>query len=162
MRLPAQGAAPEEGDMGTALVWDAPGRFRRLTRRLGIAAAFAVLAAAGPAQSADKTTVVNFARGKTSATVVDQVKGYDTGSFVLKAAAGQTLAITFTPNNRSCYYNVTGPSGGEAIFNGSVSGDDFSGTLAQSGDHQVMVYLMRNEARRGKTCRFTITFRIEG
>ena len=52
------------------------------------------------------------------------------------------------------------PGAEEALFNGSVEWDRYSGALPASGDYTAGVYLMRNAARRDETCRFEITFSI--
>lgn len=72
------------------------------------------------------------------------------------------MSVLLSPNNRSCYFNVMPPSGEEAIFIGADRGNEFADQLHFSGDYKVEVYLMRNEARRGKTCAYTITFEISG
>ena len=61
------------------------------------------------------------------------------------------------------------PGAEEALFNGSVEWDRYSGALPASGDYtagmplwqdRLFIYLMRNAARRDETCRFEITFSI--
>jgi hypothetical protein len=55
------------------------------------------------------------------------------------------------------------PEGGTALFNGSTEGsNEFTGKLEATGPYTVQVYLMRNAARRGETCKFTISFEITG
>lgn len=110
--------------------------------------------------AAEKTEVVKFRPGATSTTISGSVKGYDMRTYVLGAGAGQTLSITFKPSNTSCYYNVDAPAGDEALFNGSMNSDDFSGVLPADGEYRIKTYLMRNAARRNETCRFVITFEI--
>jgi hypothetical protein len=133
----------------------------RLSRYVQILSAAALLLSATTVLAADKTSVVKFASGATSATIKGSVKGYDMNTYVLGANAGQTLSVTFKPNNGSCYYNIDGPDGGEALFNGSMSSDDYSGALPADGDYRIGAYLMRNAARRNETCKFSITFEIK-
>jgi hypothetical protein len=123
-----------------------------------LAAALALSTAA--ANAADKTTVVKFAPGTTSSTISDALKGYDMNIYVLGANAGQTLSVTFQPSNASCYYNVEAPGAEEALSNGSVVAEDYSGVLPVSGDYRIKTYLMRNAARRNETCKFSISFEI--
>ena len=115
-----------------------------------------------PALAKDHTTTVHFAHGATTATLKGSVKGYDTANFLLGATGGQVMAVTFQPNNASCYINVVGPGGGEAIFNGSAEGNSFKGTLSADGTYTIQAYLMRNEARRGKTCNYTVRISLDG
>jgi hypothetical protein len=127
---------------------------------LNTSGAVALLLMASAAHAADKSQEVKFAPGTTSATIRSSLEGYDMNTYRLGASAGQTLSVTFTPSNSSCYYNVEAPGADEALFNGSESGDAYSGVLPYDGDYQVKVYLMRNAARRNETCKFSLTVEI--
>ena len=117
---------------------------------------------AAPASAKDTAKTVHFAKGETSATLTGSVAGYDTLNYKLGAAGGQTLTVSFAPKNTSCYFNIVAPGADSALFMGEVSGNDYSGTLPSSGTYTVQVYLMRNAARRGETCKHTIAFSITG
>ncbi len=119
-------------------------------------------AAAEPSAAADRTVTVKFAPGAISKTVSGTIKGDDGVNYRLGASAGQVMQVLFSPSNRSCYFNVLPPAGSEAVFNGSVSGNEFGSNLTQSGNYTVQVYLMRNAARRNETCKYSITFEISG
>jgi hypothetical protein len=71
----------------------------------------------------------------------------------------QTL---FSPSNRSCYFNVFEPGTQEAAHIGSTSGNEFGKTLTNSGAYRAQVYLMRNAARRGETCRYSLSIELTG
>jgi len=131
-----------------------------LPRILALAVAALLLPSA--LHAADRTQVVKFRPGTSSATLKGAVKGYGTSSYILGASAGQAMSVHFKGNNGSCYFNVMAPGGGDALFDGSINGDDYAAALGQTGDYTVMVYLMRNEARRNKTCAYSITFVIGG
>jgi hypothetical protein len=119
--------------------------------------------AAIPSRAADRTEAVHFAKGHSSATLKGSVGGYDGVVYQLGAAAGQTMSVRFEPSNGACYFNVLPPgSGGEAIFIGSTSGNEFSGTLGASGTYGIQVYLMRSAARRKETCSYALTVEIHG
>lgn len=61
------------------------------------------------------------------------------------------------------YFNLLPPgSSEEALFIGSSEGNEWSGTLSQSGTYTVRVYLMRSAARRGESARYTVEFSIDG
>ena len=130
-------------------------------RVIAVALVFA-LCAVPAAFGADRAEVVKFPAGAHSATLKSSVKGYDGVSYTLGANAGQAMSVLFTPSNASCYFNVTAPGAESALFDGSSTGNEFSGNLATSGDYIVNVYLMRNAARRSETCRYSITFEING
>jgi hypothetical protein len=48
------------------------------------------------------------------------------------------------------------------MFIGSSAGNRFSGPLTVSGPHTILVYLMRNAARRGETANYTLTIGVKG
>ena len=115
-----------------------------------------------PSQAADRTETVRFAAGASGATIDGAITGYDGVNYQLGASAGQAMQVLFSPDNTSCYFNVLPPGSQTAIFNGSTSGNEFSSRLRSGGEYTVQVYQMRNEARRGTTCRYRIAFEISG
>ena len=129
-------------------------------RLLGTAAV--ALALALPAAAKDSHTTIHFAHNATAADLNGSLKGYDSANFMIAGAAGQTLAVSFKPSNASCYFNVNAPGSDEAIFNGSSDGNSFSGTLSAAGTYTIQAYLMRNEARRGTTCTFSLHVSLTG
>jgi hypothetical protein len=120
------------------------------------------LALALPAVAGETTKTVQFAKGKSSATLSGSIKGDNSVNYMLNAKAGQTISIEFEPSNASCYFNFLEPGSDSASFIGSTSGNEYSGVLEASGDHTTQVYLMRNAARRNETCKYSITFEVTG
>jgi hypothetical protein len=118
--------------------------------------------AAALAQVAIRKEPVHFKAGETAATVKGRIKGDETVDYVLGAQKGQSMVVTLEAGNRSAYFNVTAPGADEALFIGSISGDRYEGTLPASGDYTVRLYLMRNAARRGEACDYTIRFGVTG
>ena len=114
------------------------------------------------AEGASKTQRVKFKAGSISSTINGAVKGYDTASFVLGAKAGQVMSVLFSADNNACYFNVIEPGADSAVHRGEVDGNEYAANLRLSGDYRAEVFLMRSEARRGKTCKFKITFEISG
>lgn len=101
---------------------------------------------------------VQFAPGKSSARLVGFIRGYQTVDYILRASTGQTMTVQLKTANTANYFNVLPPgSDNVAIFIGSTKGNNFSGTLTQSGDFKIRVYLMRSAARRNEIARFTLT-----
>ncbi len=137
------------------------GNLRQLIGSAGCAVA---LAAAGllstPAQAADRNETVRFAAGASGATISGAITGYDGVNYRLGASAGQSMQVLFSPDNGACYFNVLPPGSQTAIFNGSISGNEFSSRLPSNGEYTVQVYQMRSAARRGETCRYRISFEI--
>lgn len=114
------------------------------------------------ASAADRSETVRFAAGASGTSVSDGISGYDGVNYRIGASAGQTMQVLLSPDNNSCYFNVLPPGLQTAIFNGSTSGNEFSSRLSLDGDYTVQVYMMRNAARRGETCRYQISFEIAG
>lgn len=128
-------------------------------RHIAIASA-AIVTAVVPALAADRTERVQFATGTSSKTVRGTIRGYDSVNYLVRARAGQTLTISFQPNNASAYFNVWAPGADEALFVGSTSGNRYAGTLPSNGDYRVQVYLMRNAARRNESASYALTIGV--
>lgn len=128
---------------------------------LRLAALSCTLALAPAAQATNQTRPVQFAKGASSATVKGAVRGDRYIDYTLRAAAGQTMKVDM--DSRVAYFNVLPPGSKDlAIYNSSVNGNSWSGTLEQAGAYTVRVYLMRNEARRGVEAPYTLTVGITG
>ncbi|MEM9043909.1 MAG: DNA breaking-rejoining protein [Pseudomonadota bacterium] len=94
----------------------------------------------------------------TTAIAEDDLTGYEIVDYSFEAKAGQFANISMATKHLSNYFNILPPgSEGEAIYIGSINGNQFEGILEQSGRYQVRVYLMRNAARRNEKA----TYRLE-
>ena len=125
----------------------------------------ALVAATSSARAADaiESRPLQFARGATSATVKGALKGNQIVDYILRAKAGQTLAVALKTSNGANYFNVLPPgSTGAAIFIGSIGGNDWTGPLPADGEYRVRVYLMRSAARRHERADYTLTVGISG
>lgn len=128
-----------------------------------VSAFLAVAAAIGiqpQANAADRLETVKFKSGTTSATLKSSLRGYDTVKYVLGGAKGQSMILTLSPSNASCYMNVTASGADTALFVGSTRGNVATIKLPSSGDYIAQVYLMRSAARRNETCRFSLAASI--
>jgi hypothetical protein len=123
-----------------------------------VAFCFAVLPAVALAQSEIKTQRVTFKDGR--ATIKSSVTGYETIDYVFPAGAGESLKVFLKSNRASNYFNVNPPGSDVAIFIGSSAGSTFRGVAPTSGDYTARVYLMRNEARRGTTAKYTLAMEV--
>jgi hypothetical protein len=110
------------------------------------------------AREAPRVSRVAFKDGR--ATIKGSLKGYATNDYVFPAGAGESIKIAIKTNGLSNYFNVNPPGSDEAIFNGSISGDSFDGVAGVAGDYTARVYLMRNDARRGRTAHYTLTMAL--
>lgn len=132
-------------------------------RTLAVLAMLASVLLAVPAEAADRTVAVKFKPGAVGATQTGSIKGYDTVTYVAGARAGQVMQVLFSGKGSiACYFNVVGPDGGEALFDGASKGNEFGANLTASGDYRIQVYQMRVEARRGKTCAYKLSIEISG
>jgi len=129
-----------------------------------IAAALLVVAEAVPqtAVAQERNVRVEFGRGQSSTVIRGTVRGYEGANYRVNVRGGQRLAVTMDSSNGSNYFNILGPGGGEALFNGSISGDFADIIVPDSGDYVVQVYLMRNAARRNEQARFTLRIEVTG
>jgi hypothetical protein len=100
---------------------------------------------------------VQFAKGTSSKTIKGALKGNQSRTFLVNLRAGQKMTVKLVSNNASANFNVTAPGAMQAMFIGSVSGNEFADTIPSSGDYKVDLFLMRNAARRNESVNFTIT-----
>jgi hypothetical protein len=123
-----------------------------------------VLLLAAPAIADDiRTERVHFARGANSATVEGTIKGYESADYVLGARKGQSMNVSMATNNGANYFNILAPGENEvAMFNGSVSENQYEGVLPESGDYKIRVYLMRNAARRNEVAKYRLEMVVSG
>jgi Bacterial SH3 domain len=129
-----------------------------------VAAAMSVIAdvGIGSAVAQERNARVEFSRGQSSTTIRGGIRGYDGINYRVNVRGGQRLAVTMDSSNASNYFNILGPDGGEALFNGSISGNFADVIVPASGDYVVQVYLMRNAARRNEQARFTLRIEVTG
>ena len=104
-----------------------------------------------------KKVRVKFDPGTTSKTVESSITGYDGVDYLLNVKEGQSMNISLATGHGATYFNVMEPGEQyEAIYNGSVGGNQFEGMAAKSGDYTIRVYMMRSAARRNETADFRL------
>lgn len=125
-----------------------------------LASALLVGTAVTPAEAATKQ--MQFAKGKTSASVTGKITGNDSMDYLLRANAGQTMTVDFKASKSAAYFNVLPPgSSGEAIFVGSSAGNHFKGELPSDGDYILRVYLMGGAKDSDKPVNYTLKVNIK-
>ena len=117
------------------------------------------IATLAPLALAD-TTTVRFRAGGDNASYSGRIRGDETARFLIDARGGQLMQVSLRAGNPQAYFNVLPPGSREALFNGSVEGNRFSGRLPATGRYVVEVYLMRAAARRNETSDFTLSIAI--
>ena len=120
--------------------------------------AAALLAVCLPLQAAAAATrlPVVFPDGATRAVTTGRVAGPASNDHVVRARAGQVLAVRLHADSGMAYFNVLPPGSEQAVFIGSVSGNEFRGTLERDGDYVIRVYLMAAGARRGQSSNYAL------
>ena len=115
-----------------------------------------------PAMADDKRTErVQFDAGTTGTVIEDSITGYEYVHFLVGAKAGQTMSVELTTDNTANYFNVIPPNEEDvAVFIGSTSGGEFSGSLDLDGDWKIRVYMMRSAARRDEVANFSLSISI--
>jgi len=88
------------------------------------------------------------------------IKGDQTAQYTFNAKAGQILTVDFKPSNTSAYFNILAKGADYALFNGSIMGNHFLGSLPGDGEYTVQVYLMRNAARRNEVANYQLSLRL--
>jgi hypothetical protein len=131
---------------------------------IGLLACFLLLTApVSFAADGIRTERVNFKKGDKSAVIEASIKGYETVDYVLGARVGQYMNVSLATKHGATYFNILAPDPKEvAIFNGSVSQNQFEGTLPSSGDYKIRVYMMRSAARRNEVAHYRLEMIIDG
>jgi len=130
-----------------------------------LAIAALIAASASPVFAADeiRSERVQFKPGASSATVKGKIKGYEVVDYVLEAAKGQQMNVSLATDNTASYFNILPPgSTGAAMFIGSTKGNQFEGTLPESGDYKIRVYMMRSAARRNEVANYRLEMIVTG
>lgn len=134
-------------------------------RRWSLAVALVIFGVGQPARADDsiRTQRVQFAKGASSAVVKGTIKGSQTVDYVLHAAQGQSMNVSMATDNGANYFNILAPGETDvAFFNGSVSDNQYEGTLPATGDYKIRVYLMRSAARRNESANYRLEMIVSG
>jgi hypothetical protein len=127
------------------------------------AAAFIILAAAAAWADEIRRERVQFGPGEQSTVIEGSITGYETVDYVFEATRGQHLSVHMNTDHSSSYFNIMAPGEEDvAMFIGSIKSRTFSGTLPESGDYRVRVYLMRAAARRDRAANYELEISITG
>lgn len=113
------------------------------------------------AQAKIEEKVIKFVPGAYSSEESGTLQGAQIIDFVLGASKGQQMTVNLDTEHKALYFNVMLPgSMEEAIYVGSIDGNQFSGKLTENGNYRVRLYLMRSAARRKEKADYTISFSI--
>lgn len=122
-----------------------------------------LVAPMGFAADDNRTERVHFKKGANSAVVEASIKGYETVDYVLGARTGQYMNVRLATKHGATYFNILAPGENEvAMFNGSVSQNQYEGTLPASGDYKIRVYMMRSAAHRNEVAHYRLEMIVDG
>jgi len=135
-----------------------------LVFRAAVLAGSLLLASASVYATDDiRTERVSFKKGASSAVVESTIKGYEIADYLLGARAGQHMKVSLATKHGATYFNILAPGENEvAMFNGSISENQFEGMLPASGDYRIRVYMMRSAARRNEAANYRLEMIIDG
>lgn len=104
-----------------------------------------------------RTQRVQFPKGSNSTVITSSIRGYEIVDYVVRAQAGQYLNTSLATRHGATYFNILLPHENEsAMFIGSTRGKQFEGTLPQTGDYKIRVYMMRSAARRNEVANYRL------
>ena len=109
-----------------------------------------------------RTVGVQFARSTNSAVIEDSITGYEVIDYVLRAREGQSMNVSMATDNTSNYFNILAPhEDAIAIFNSSMSDNQYEVILPESGEYKIRVYMMRSAARRNEKASYRLEMIID-
>lgn len=133
----------------------------KLSASLLIASLVVIAPAVTLAGNNIRTERVQFKAGTSGKVIEGQIKGDQTVDYVINARKGQSANISLGSKNSAAYFNLLAPGEKDvAMFNGSVSGNQFEGKLPKTGDYKVRVYLIRSAARRNEVAKYNLDINI--
>ena len=110
---------------------------------------------------ATRTERVTLPKDQSPKTIKGTLKGTATVNYVVAAQAGQTMTVVLATSNPSNYFNVTAPGTKEAMYVGSVLGNEFGAKLPLGGDYVLQVYLAADAAKKNETASYTLTIEMK-
>ena len=126
----------------------------------GKAAAEAAPPATAAATSAGPTTLTP---GQAPAIHQGTVVGRGDVTYTVPGRKGQTLVVDLQTTSTSLYFDVLPAGSEEAVYasDRGATGNKAAVVLPADGDYRILVYLFRNEARRGTKAAFTISLSLK-
>ena len=121
--------------------------------------ALLALALAASAQDLNRMPV-RFPLGKTAATVTGTIKGEQIIDYALNAAAGQQVNVTLDSRPSGVRFDVLPPASDQVLFDGSSSGNTWTGAIARGGEYTLRVYLAPDLA--SQTAKYTLNIALAG
>jgi len=106
---------------------------------------------------------VAFARGQTSTVVNGFIVGRQYRDYIVRASAGQTMAVRVVRARPTISFNVLAPGSRDvALYNSSTGGNSYSGRLTRGGPYRIRVYQDRSSGMRGERSPFVVSISVTG
>ncbi len=109
---------------------------------------------------------MQFQSGTSGTTIQGKIKGEQTVHYLIRANAGQTMAVSLNSDNGSNYFNIFAPGkipGKDAAMAiGEQNDNVFEGTLPSTGDYLIQVFLYRNAARDNEVANYRLKITVVG
>jgi hypothetical protein len=128
------------------------------THTVGTLAALLLVAVVASAQDLSPKPV-RFPFGKTAATLTGTIKGEQIIDYVLSAAAGQQVNVTLDSRPGGVHFDVLPPASDQVLFDGSSSGNTWTGAIARGGEYTLRVYLADHVSQPAK---YTLNIALAG
>jgi len=124
-----------------------------------VAAAFLSMSYPALAQANVAPTQVALPADGQARTYKGEIRGHATAEYVFQAPAGRKLQVSLKSSNEANYFNILKDGKDDALFLGSVNGNNAVVALRDSGTYRIRVYLMRNAARKNEAARYELVLR---
>ena len=129
----------------------------------GTTAPAAATGAAPQTSAASTAGRLTLAPGQPPTVQKGTVAGRGDVTYTVPGRKGQTLVVDLQTASTSLYFNVLPAGSEEGIYmsDRGETGNKAAIVLPADGDYRIMVYLFRNEARRGTKAAFTISLSLK-
>jgi len=136
---------------------------QRNSRLEGLLTNAAAKTAAPGAAGAASEGPLTLTPGQAPAIYKGTVVGRGDVTYTVPGRKGQTLVVDLQTTSTSLYFNVLPAASEEAVYasDRGETGNKAAIALPADGNYRVMVYLFRNEARRGTKAAFTISLSLK-
>ena len=138
--------------------------FMRMDNRRSVLKTIALAIAAGlafpvtRAVAKDKTVVIQFKPGSSSAQYSGRIESYDIVVYKFKAHAGQKISLDLAKSHYALYFSLYDVTGNDGLVDGSS--DPWSGVLPTEGAYEITVGQERSAARRNEAGDYKLTMII--
>jgi hypothetical protein len=128
---------------------------RSVLKTFGFAILASSLLPVSRAMAKDKSIIVKFKPGSSSARYSGRIQSYDVVIYKFKAYAGQKISVDLATAHYALYFSLYDLTGDDGLVNGAS--DPWSGVLPTDGAYEITVGMERSAARRGEVADYKLT-----